>query len=248
MSEIELLVDRYLSGAMSKGESNNFEMRLKQDSKLVEEYEKSKMAYQLVVEAGRLKLKKDLELFEEENDDQTEKKQIVSLWMRRCAKVAAVAIIVFGTYTLMFSDSITSTEVYDAYFEVYDAPSANRDVEATTNVNWLLAIDAYNKKDYENAISLFERDETKPKYLTRFYMGMSHLLKENPNYKESLTHFDFVTEYESDYYEQAIWYKSLILLKIKKRKEALRILEEIKKNGTYNAEKAKMILGLEISD
>lgn len=246
MDKIEELIDRYLSKSMTEVEEKDFEDLLKTDKTLYAEYLKSIAARKLIEEAGRLELKEKLETFE--NEEQLSKTRIIPLWIKRAMAMAAVLIVFFGLYQVVFNNSITADQVYLSYFEVYKAPSVARNSEVTLSDNLKLAMNAYDKKAYDEAVVFFNRVADKANYLTNFYKGLSYLSLKKPNYNLALKSFESVLQNDNDYNQQALWYKGLTLLKLGETNMAMEVFQIIKEKEFYNHVKAKEILGKTIKN
>ena len=246
MDNIEELIDRYLSKSMTEVEVEDFENLLKVDKTLHAEYLKSIAARKFIEEAGRLELREQFDAFE--SDEQIGEKAIIPLWFKRAMAVAAVFIVVFGLYQVVFNNTISADAVFESYFETYKAPSVERNSETTLNTNLQSAMKAYEAKDYEKALVFFTKVESETNYVTSFYRGVSYLSSKNPNYKQALQNFEIVLQTDNDYNQQALWYKGLTLLKLKETDKALKVFQKIKEATSYNHAKAAEIVNENIKD
>ena len=246
MDNIEELIDRYLSKSMTVIEVKDFENLLKVDKTLHAEYLKSVAARKFIEEAGRLELREQFDAFESEA--QISEKTMIPVWFKRTMAMAAVFIVVFGLYQVVFNSVISADGVFESYFETYKAPSVERNSETTSNTNLQLAMKAYEVKNYEEAIVFFAKVEGETNYVTSFYKGLSYLSSKNPDYKQALQNFDNVLQNDNDYNQQALWYKGLTLLKLKETDKALKVFQKIKEAASYNHTKAAEILDETIKD
>lgn len=240
MDNAEELIDRYLSESMTEVEVKDFENLLKVDKVLHAEYVRTLAAHKLIEEAGRLELREKLDVFE--SDEQVVDKTIIPLWFKRTMAIAAVFIVVFGLYQVVFNSTISSDAVFESYFETYKAPSVERNSETTLDTNLQSAMKAYETKAYDEAIILFNKVEDKTNYVTSFYKGLSYLSSKSPNYNLALQNFESVLQTDNDYNQQALWYKGLTLLKLKETGKALEVFQTIVETASYNYAKAKEIV------
>ncbi len=246
MDNIEELIDRYLSKSMTAIEVKDFENLLKTDTTLHAEYVKSIAARKFIEEAGRLELREKFDVFESE--ELTGEKAIIPLWFKRTMATAAVFIVLFGLYQVVFNSTISSDAVFESYFETYKAPSVERNSETTLDTNLQSAMKAYEAKSYEEALQFFDKLEDKTNYVANFYKGLSYLSSKDPNYKQALQSFEIVLQTDNDYNQQALWYNGLTLLKLKETDKALKVFQKIKETTSYNHEKAVEIVAKNIEN
>ncbi len=243
-------IERYIAKEMSEEEAKEFKNLLASDKKLAEEYSSTLAAHQLIKEAGRLELKDTLESFDQEMESSSKTVKVIPLWVKRALPIAAMLVVFFGIYQFMnLNNTITGNEVYNTYFEMYSSPSLVRDSENSILVNWENAANYYREGDFENAITFFEKtDNEVPIYLSSFYIGISSMAQETPNYKIALENFETVLNIDNDYKQQASWYKGLALLELNRKEEALLIFKSISKSKEYNYLMAEEIINLEIEN
>ncbi|PHS63305.1 MAG: hypothetical protein COB12_09785 [Flavobacterium sp.] len=242
-------IERYIAGKMTIEEAKKLENLMISDKELTKEYKATLAANQLIKEVGRLELKETLESFDKEMNNSKSTK-VMRLWIKRVLPLAAMLVIFFGVYQLMMLNTpISGNEIYDTYFEVYSNPSVVRSSENFNLNNWDIAANYYREKEYEKAITYFEKPNTEvPNYLLTFYIGISSLALESPNYTKALENFEVVLNTGNDYQQQAMWYKGLTLLEIDKKEDALEVFGLIVTNKSYNYLKAEEILNLKIKN
>lgn len=240
----QILIDRYLSGAMSTAEKGAFELRLQSDSDLKSTLIEYENVHAMLRDAGRLDLKDTLEGFE----DQSPTKKIVPLWIKRVVPLAAVFVLFLGTYQYFWSQkTMTGVEAYDKHFELYEAPSALRDMDAAGLVNWKKALSAYENENYEQAIELFSIAEMEiPDYLKNYYIGLSEMAKTAPDFEKAIQNFDTVLKTDNDYNQQAQWYRGLAHLRVEAFDDAMEAFQHIVENKSYKYQSAEKLLSLKI--
>ncbi len=227
-----------------------FKQRLRTDTALAEAYESELNARNLIAEAGRLNLKDTLERFDSEMDNDAivlnpNATKVIPIWRRRALPIAAMLLIFVAVFTVLQNDSMTTSEVYDTYFQTYEAPSVVRDASGSELTNWETAARLYSEKKYRDAIPYFTRAlEEVPQYLSEYYKGMCNLNLDGAYYQRAITALDIVLETDNDYREQAQWYKALTLLKMNQIEEARTLFETIVAQQTFNYQQAEEILKL----
>lgn len=238
----DILIERYIQGSMSTKEIEDFEMRLSIDEAFRKSYDSSKAAFNFIKEAGRIELKETLNSFEK-----SKQKTIKS---RRIYLIAASVVLLMGFYFMTdFFSSKSTLQVYELYFETYDAPSILRGDLIEDTPIWDTAVDFYKNENFNEALNNFEQAET---YILKdkvaFYIAMCELELENSNLDTTLHRLKNISKGNSNYQEQALWYYALGNLKKGNKKEALNSFEEIIKNQSFGHEKAKEIIALTIKD
>jgi tetratricopeptide (TPR) repeat protein len=247
MNDVEQLIERYLSNKMTEPEVKEFQNRLQSKAKFASEYEKTIAAHQLITEAGRLNLKQKLEDFDADTKPEIAASKVLPLWIKPVLRIAAVFLVSFGIYQFVFNQSVTTNDIYNDYFVVYNSPSAIRDSETKTKINWQNASQLYQDKKYSEAIAFFIKAESEtPNYQVSFYKAMSYVSQYKPNFDKALQNFETVLKTDNDYQQQALWYKALILLKLNDKENAFKIFKSIVKSKSYNFKKAEEILDLKI--
>lgn len=241
-------IETYLEGTMTSEERQAFEQRLSQEPELSEAYQNELAAREFIKEAGRLELKNTLEDFDVQMQAASTSKRIIPLWAKNAMRVAALLILFAGVYQVFLTfGGVNTSEVYDTYFEVYEAPSLERDASGTAIPNWELAVASYRNEAYAEAIPYLEKSQGEvPDYLVAFYLGMSEMSQKEPNLEQAVQHFEEVLATDNDYRQQAEWYKALALLQLEKEEEAAAIFKRIVAANSYQHEKAAAILKLKI--
>lgn len=173
-------------------------------------------------------------------------KSVIPLWAKNAMRVAALFILFAGVYQVFLTfNGVNTSEVYDDYFEAYEAPSLERD--GSENPNWKLVIASYSKEAYKEALPLLQQSEGEvPDYLIAFYRGISLMAMQQPDLEQAVQNFNAVLASDNDYHQQAEWYKALALLKMEKAEEAKAILRRIVAEKNYQHEEAKSIMKLNL--
>lgn len=248
MSEQEELdIERFIKGEMTAEEVLNFKHRLEHDPEFLELYEATLAAHKVVEEAGRQELKYNMWAYE---NSPKKRKRTFKFGKRQLIAIAASVVILIGVTTLLdMGRSMSSSEVFDYYYQPYDPPSVLRDDSGGGSENWNKAAQHYYNGNYEEALRYFEIAEDNIHFtVVEFYQGMSYLQMEHPDYSNALYYLNEVRLEESVYKEQANWYYALTLLKNGQKNEAEEVLKQIARERTYNHRDAKEILKIDIEN
>ena len=246
MDKDQHIIEAYLERTMTSEERLAFEQRLSQEPELSEAYENEVAARELIKQAGRLELKSTLEDFDSQMPMESSQKSVIPLWAKNAMRVAALLILFAGVYQVFLTfTGVNTSEVYDDYFEAYEAPSLERD--GNESPNWKSVIASYSKKAYKESLPLLQQSEGEvPDYLIAFYRGISLMALQQPDLEQAVQNFNAVLASDNDYRQQAEWYKALALLKMEKVEEAKTILKSIVAQKNYQYEKAESILNLNL--
>lgn len=239
-------IEAYLEGTMTSEERLAFEQRLSQEPVLSKSYESELAALELIKEAGRLELKNTLEDFDTQMQEETIRKRVIPLWAKNAMRVAAMLLLFAGVYQVFLTfGGVHTSEVYDTYFEAYEAPSMERD--GSESPNWKLVVASYQNGAYKETIPFLQQSKGEvPDYLIAFYTGISHMASQKPDLEKAVQNFDEVLTTDNDYHQQAEWYKALALLKMEKEEAAKVIFKKIVAAKNYQYEEAESILKLDL--
>jgi hypothetical protein len=175
----------------------------------------------------------------ESGQENNKKRQKLVLGAVVAASLLIMAIVVAA---INFNGSMTKDELFEAYFEPYEAPP-----KVSGSANWNAMSDSYLKGDFEKALSQLEYTDSDIHFTWReFYQGMCYLQLEDPDLYDAAYYLNEVRLETSDYKEQANWYYGLVMLVQGRTIEAKKVFNEIKKNRTYNYRKAEAILNTKL--
>jgi cytoskeletal protein RodZ len=205
-----ILFDQYLQGELSDAEKEIFENELKADSELATAYEAFKeVNFHLELKFG---IENERKSFVEnisriaKNPTKKKKSKLRTLkpWYY---SVAASVTILFGVW-FFIQNSKPVFEDYNQYENAYFTERGD------VNVNMKLAQEAFNAKNYEEALPQFEiLVKEKPSPEIELYYGIS--LMEMNRLKEAKVVFKEIQSGTSIYKYKASW--NLALLKLKQK-------------------------------
>ena len=182
-----------------------------------------------------------------EEDQETYKPKIRQISYRRYAYAIAVTLAliigIFGVFRMISGTSKSNFQyIFAQYYKPYQNEFITRSDQVTVN-NLYSAFQAYENRDYERAVALFNKaiEADKSLLLAYFYKGVSCI--EISDYKTAIESLGKVLTNETNpYFSQAKWYTALTLLKLNKPELARPHLEWLALNDRYYGIKAKEIL------
>ncbi|WP_366186260.1 tetratricopeptide repeat protein [Flavobacterium ovatum] len=205
-----ILFDQYLQGELSGVEKETFEKELKADTKLATAFEAfQEVNFQLEqkfgIEKERNAFRENLSIIAEKPAKKKKSKlRTLKPWYY---SVAASVSILFGVWFFMQN----SKPVFEDYNQYENAYFTER---GDVNVNMKLAQEAFNAKNYDEALPQFEiLVKEKPSPEIELYYGIS--LMEMNRMKEAEIVFKEVQAGNSIYKNKASW--NLALLKLKQK-------------------------------
>jgi tetratricopeptide (TPR) repeat protein len=159
----------------------------------------------------------------------------------KCLAVASIVLLLGISYFLTKEKKATGNELFASYFEPYRNVIQPLERGGEQQDEKSLAFLAYEKGDYNKAISLFSNlylTTQEPYYL--FYKANALLKLERakeavPLLLEHLKTKDSLTE-------KTNWYLALAYLKLEDKAKAEKILEKVIADGNYKASEAQKLL------
>ncbi len=214
---------RYLDGDLSKEEVNAFEKQLSED----EEFKRSFDAFGSFEKA--IKASEVVETYDRvggwESNYKTPKKQApIRKLMIAVTSVAAVAALVF----FLWMPATSNDALVSEYFSPYDNVVTVRGKKEVLDK----ALNAYDKKKYEQALELF--NEFPNDSIGMFYRAES--LMALKRYDEAANVYDEVIVTNGIFEEVAMYHKALAYLGANDEGKAKKTLQDIPKSSHYSAQ------------
>jgi len=239
----------YLDGELNAKDKNEFNESLSSDKHLYEKYtivseiesclkDNDTHLFRNLILSISKKFHKNQYQKELRRNRSFQSHEIHKLW-----KVAAVILVfaatIFTVNLLIQRNSNTSERIFDKYYEPYQKNLSNRSAgNHFTNLH--LAFQAYKNKQYQEAITFFDKvlsmDST-----VLFYKGIASI--ECGDYITALNSLVQLTgDSTNQYYIQSHWYIALTWLKLDQPENAVPHLTWLVKNNRYYGKKAASIL------
>lgn len=240
MSDSYEYIEAYFKRELSDTEKRQFEERCVQD----EVFARQVASYITISEGLRQKLLDQKRQEWKGNESKDESKLITpvhKLMIRKWLSYVAAACIILsgGIYFLYKSQTphrLASEYIKEHFTQLSQTMNATKD-------SFQLGIAAYNNKDYNTALQLFEEIyKSHPQYfLAKKYMGLVYLVKKD--YDKALQQFDELAKKQGLYQNPGLFLKAVTLLernKVGDQAQAKQLLEQVvneKAEGTREAEK-----------
>ena len=178
-----------------------------------------------------------------ENHEINEKKRI-KLKDNKCAKVAAIIILLIGlgiTGILIFPDSINDDELFDKYYSTYKHTGISRSSSSDNYKTIYEGLILYDKGNYSEALSkLINTPESLTGNLELYIIeAISYI--ELKNYHEAIKELKKISQ-NSLLYTTSLWYQGLCYLKLKDNKMAKEIFRKLKSVEPYYQKETKKLL------
>lgn len=237
-------IERYLQGEMSQEELAWFEKELEGNEKLKQELTIRKRVNEVLADKDMLELKLQLNQIHQEIYEATEKsKQTIRHAYRKiyyATTVFAVIIVAFSLFMVNrnYSNEKLLAKYYNPQQEVVTFRSLNPNQNELTQ-----AMDYYYKKDYKNAIKMFENllQKDDSQIGLNLYSGISHM--EIKEYEEANQKFNNILQVQPNpFVESAHWYLGMCYIMTNERDKATFEFESIVASKGYYTKQAKEIL------
>lgn len=102
------------------------------------------------------------------------------------------------------------------------------------------AMEYYNKSDFKTALNLLKKtDKETPRIL--FFKGVINLINNKPGTAIKIFNA-IISQMDPSYYDNALYFKSIALLRMNRKKEALKELKNLKNMFSPFREKAEMLI------
>lgn len=232
-------IESYLLGQMGETEKAEFENELQNNPLLKEQLELE----QAIVTQIQNRAFVDQQIIAAKKEIQ--KGKTIRLTLYSVVSLAAMLVLVFFVHGVWQGRQYD--QLYASNFITYPndylvTDGAYRGDVAIDSLQ-VMAITAYEKKDFATAINLFTRVlTTTDNPEIRFYMAIAQL--ENSQTNQALTNLQTLYHQPNQYryYEQTRWYLALVHLKLHQKTEAKKYLDELMRQEGVYWDKAKELL------
>lgn len=223
-------IERYVSGQLSEQEKEALEQQLQNDPELQKALNEHKQAAQAVRAAAFEEQKSRIRQLDQQRGGQN--------WKRMLQIAAAAAVLLIPLSYFLWRSPATSQLAME-YLEPYPDRITVMGSEQSLNE----AMQAYNTKDYETALSLLKRIETADRTpLLELYQAICLLELEKCEPAQEL--LNPLANSEESVQEAANWYRILALVQCEQEAEASEALQALlgNENQRYNRSKAAELL------
>ncbi|NPD46477.1 MULTISPECIES: tol-pal system YbgF family protein [unclassified Lentimicrobium] len=230
------LIQKKVLNELSEFELTDFNRLIESDSDFAKEYAMAKELMTYVGNEELLVFRGQLEKVSKSHKSKNSNKRLISLrrhWSY-VASVAAVALILFGSYVFLNENS-ASDKLFDQYYNTDEVFLNTRSGSTHSNSVLEQGLVLFEDNKFEESIDYFEQLPTSVTAL--YYSGVAHM--EIGEYEVAEFKFDqVISNYLNVFYDQAQWYKGLCLVKQNKKQEANVIFTMISQSNSYYKEQA----------
>lgn len=238
--ELYITFENYLHNEMTLEEKTTFENQLQNDDKLREQFELFKETTQfleLKFSNETVDFKKNLKSISENHfADTTKKKSKVISLQSKWFAIAAMLVVFIGVWYLNSSGNPSYSD-YNTHNEAHFVERSEG------NPNLKMAQDYFNTKDYHKASETFSKMERLTNPETQLYYAIS--LIETNDYPKATILLENISNGNSVFKDDAIWYLALSSLKQKNYDDSKKYLKQISKDSEKYNSAQKLLNDLE---
>ncbi|OFX49608.1 MAG: hypothetical protein A2046_05950 [Bacteroidetes bacterium GWA2_30_7] len=217
--EITILIERYLDGELSEQEKLQFELDIKTNKELANDLLLHKEIRKALADEEIIDLREKLNNISDkfhEKERKTKKKKQFAIYLS-----SSLIVISLITSFYIYDKKYTNDELYNMYYEHYDAGTITRGEIKSSKEIYTNALRTYDIGKYVDAIKLFEQiSDSSEYYISKeYFTGLSYM--ELLNFEKAIIHFEpLLDNNESIYYENIIWFTGLCYLKTNQNEKA----------------------------
>lgn len=238
-------IEGYIYNNLSEQQMSLFEDELIRNKDLSDEVDLIKGIDRAIQETDIMQLRNNLKHIAEENTKNKQKEQLITgkFWHRKTAMsvVAASLILLLGITGLIRYTS--DDDIYRNFYTKYETAGISRASGSAPDQTFALALQKYNKQDYESALNLLQEVLSKDQnnIAGHFYSAVS--LQELGKYNKAIKEYEIVVvDKDNLFIEQAEWYIGLCYLQTKDEKKAIQQFRKIADSNGFYQQKAAAIL------
>jgi TolA-binding protein len=241
--DFSYFIERYNAGEMSDSGRKWFEKELDCNDKLRNEVILRKRTDEILKNQNVISLRNKLSSIENQRkESSTLAKNPKKIRYIRSAAVIA-GLILIGSIALFTGKSLNNETIMKKYYKVYEPPASQRSATTGTDTDFTLALEFYNKRDYERAAALFNKVlGNKPNDMEVVLLnGVSNF--EEKKYPEAKQSFGKVIDDKNNLYiDQAQWYLALCYINTNETDKAKQLFKVIVKEGSIYKDNARKII------
>jgi len=240
--DFSYFIERYNSFEMTEAERQWFLKEMENNEHLQREVELRRQTDEILKKSDVIALRLRLSDLEKNRHERLRTRTNRRTSVLRFAAVFAGAAVITGL--IIFSgQTLTSEGIIDRYYQLYEAPSAQRSLAYEANADYILGLKYYNAHDYKNAAFQFSKVlEINPDDMqTHMLSGVSNM--EDKKYSEAERSFTTVIDDNNNLFiESASWYLALCYVKTEEQDKAHELLVSIRNEGGIYSRDAKKVI------
>lgn len=234
------LIEGYIHQELSEEQNTAFEAKLAENSSLKLDIELIKEIDLAISEDELIKLRNNLQKISHKAKNQKNIEQsFFSKFKKNKIIISAVAasLLILLAITTLIPGKSSHNDLYLKFYSTYQTSGINRSGEFNTDKMLNIALQNFDKKQYETSIDFLKKviEKNPNNIVGHFYFGMA--LQETKNYHEAIDQYQTVINNNNNLFiEQANWYIGLCYLKTNENKKAFDTFKYLaNKNGFYRS-------------
>jgi len=242
--EINKYVERYIDNEMTANELEWFEKEMDGNHHLLHETNLRININNAIREKDVIDLRAKLDDITSAQNSKTSRLRTFYLKGSKYATAAAIVVFVLiGAFLLYNNRSLSSDQLYQKYYEPYEASYNLRSGSVELNNELYKAMSKYQNKEFKEAIALFEKilEQDKSRVGLHLYSGLSHM--ELEQFQKASNDFSVIIEKDYQLYlDQAEWYLAFCYLMTDNTIKAKEAFNAIASSESYYKKEAGKIL------
>ncbi|MEM9001189.1 MAG: tetratricopeptide repeat protein [Bacteroidota bacterium] len=236
------LIEKYFTSSLTKTEEKLLQELLSSNDSFAEEFNFQRDVQKAIASNRHHALKAKLEGYERDFPYEAQ-----HTWKRRYWPAIAIAASVILLFGLGWILGLMNTTDYGALYKERFSPYPNTFFSITRSDSddtlERKAFVAYETKDYERAITLFE-DLTIEKNTSyhKFYLSQSYLGANRT--EEAVSILEELLSESQELKAESLWYLGLAYIRIKDKERAKGYLQQLCELGTYKKKEAQLLVKL----
>ncbi len=237
------IIESFINNELDKEQLEWFQQRLKEDKSFAKEYKLQADLQKALNEEDIIDLREKLNKISSVTTqvNRPTRKLHKNKFLFAAASLAFLIIGGIGFYSYLSKPG--SAEIYNTYYQAYEANSWIRSADKLGKDMLDRAITRYEKEDYSSAKILFKNvlENDNDNLPALFYGGIASM--ETGDYQAAINNFnDLLNRGHSLFEQQTKWYLGLCYLKTENTRAAREIFLELGSESEYYKSKAKEIL------
>ena len=235
----EDLIEQKVFSSLSSSQKTEFDLLLSSDKSFAQDYHIMNDLALYMAKDSLYNFREKLSAIQEKYQSSKPNRiiHLNKIWYS-VASVAAILIIMFGTYYLI-NQPRSASELFNDYYQLDDVYLNTRSGNSLNTGVLEQGLILFEKDKYRESIIYFEK---LPNSITAiYYSGVAHMELGDSDvacYKFELV----IKDYLNVFYDQALWYKGLCKIKQGRIKAAKKIMKDISKTDSYYRLQAKELL------
>lgn len=234
------LIEEKILNTLLEADELEFERLLEQDPAFAKDYQMALHLSEYITNNQLFNFRKQVQEIGEDFKQKQHETKIIPFkkYWKQIASVAAVFMIFVSGYWYVNSQRALN-QLYEDYYNIDEVYLNTRSGNSVTSDLLEQGLLLFENDQYQESIGYFEQLPTS--ITAVYYSGVAHM--EIDEFEVAKYKFDqVIDDYVNVFYDQALWYKGLCLLKQNKEDDARLVFAKIAKSESYYNNQAKEIV------